>query len=88
MIDNTTLDLIARYMLLMGIMIASIYAINLKNLIAATIASSIVSILLALQFYMLHAPDVALAEGVVGAGVMTAIFVITISKTKQMEEEA
>ncbi len=63
-------------------------AINLKNLIAATIASSVVSILLALQFYMLHAPDVALAEGVVGAGVMTAIFVITISKTKQMEEEA
>jgi uncharacterized MnhB-related membrane protein len=45
------------------------------------------SLLLALQFYLLQAPDVAIAEAGVGAALTTAIFVLAIRKTQRKEEE-
>jgi len=41
--------------------------------------------LLAFEFYLLKAPDVAIAEAGIGAAVTAAIFVITIRATKRME---
>ena len=46
------------------------------------------SLLLSMEFYMLHAPDVAIAEAAVGAGVVTAIVVYGIAKTERWEREA
>ncbi|HRV30886.1 MAG TPA: DUF4040 domain-containing protein, partial [Kiritimatiellia bacterium] len=45
------------------------------------------SLLLALEFYLLQAPDVAIAEAGIGAGLTTAIFIIAIRGTKRYEEE-
>jgi uncharacterized MnhB-related membrane protein len=53
-------------------------------LIAATIALAALSLLLSLEFYLLQAPDVALAEAGIGAAITTAIFVIAIKATKRM----
>lgn len=58
-----------------------------KDLISAVIAAAFVSLLAALFFFLLHAPDVAMAEASIGAALTTAIFVITIKKTARSEEE-
>jgi uncharacterized MnhB-related membrane protein len=69
------------------IIATSIVAVYLKDLIAAAIAVAAMSLLLSLEFYILQAPDVAIAEAGVGACLTTAIFVIAIRATKRMEDE-
>ena len=69
------------------IVVASIFAVLLKDLIAAAIAVAAMSLLLSLEFYILQAPDVAIAEAGIGACLTTAILVIAIRATKRMEDE-
>ena len=68
------------------IVISAVFAITLKDLIAAAIAMAAMSLLLSLEFYILEAPDVAIAEAGVGACLTTAILVIAIRATKREEE--
>jgi uncharacterized MnhB-related membrane protein len=49
------------------------------------VALAVLSLLLAFEFYLLKAPDVAIAEAGIGAAVTAAIFIITIRATKRME---
>ncbi len=70
------------------IVVAAAFAVSMKDLIAAAIAVAAMSLLLSLEFYILQAPDVAIAEAGVGACLTTAILVIAIKATKRMEEEA
>ena len=70
------------------IVIAAAFAVYLKDLIAAAIAVAAMSLLLSLEFYILQAPDVAIAEAGVGACLTTAILVIAIRATKRMEDDA
>jgi len=70
------------------IVVASVFAVLTKDLIAAAIAVAAMSLLLSLEFYILQAPYVAIAEAGVGACLTTAILVIAIKATKRMEEEA
>jgi len=65
----------------------AIIAVWFKDLLASTISLAAMSLLLSLYFYMLHAPDVAIAEAGVGACITTALLVITIKNTERMEEE-
>jgi len=66
--------------------IASVFAVVFKDLIAAAIAVAATSLLLSLEFYILQAPDVAIAEAGIGACLTTAILVIAIRATKREEE--
>ena len=69
-------------------MIASaIIAVWFRDLLASTVALAVMSLLLSLYFYMLEAPDVAIAEAGVGACITTALFIIAIKNTTRMEEE-
>lgn len=70
------------------IVAASIVAVLLKDLLAAVIAVAAMSLLLSLEFYILQAPDVAIAQAGVGACLTTAIFIIAIKASKRMEGEA
>ena len=54
-----------------------------KDLIAAAISLASMSLLLALEFYLLQAPDVAIAEAGVGAAITVAIYVLAIRATKR-----
>jgi len=69
------------------IIASSLFAVLLKDLIAAAIAIAAMSLLLSLEFFILQAPDVAIAEAGVGACLTTAILVISIRSTKRMEDE-
>ncbi|MBD3370303.1 DUF4040 domain-containing protein [Candidatus Fermentibacteria bacterium] len=65
---------------------AAIAALVFRDLLAAVIASCVVSLLASILFYFLHAPDVAMAEASIGAALVTAIFVIALGRTRRYEE--
>ena len=65
---------------------AAVAACILKDLMSAVIASCMVSLIAALLFYFLQAPDVAMAEASIGAALVTAVFVIAIRRTRRYEE--
>lgn len=64
---------------------SSIAAIRFKNLIAAVIAMAVFSLALSVEFYVLQAPDVAIAEAGVGAGLTTAMCLLAIKNTTDEE---
>lgn len=72
-------------LLLLIILIASIYAVFSKDLLHGAISLSASSVVAALIFYMFHAPDVAITEAAVGAGVSTVIFVWAIKATDRRD---
>lgn len=68
------------------LIITSIFAVYFKDLLSATIALAAMSLILSLEFYILQAPDVAIAEAGVGACLTTAILIFAIKATRRMEE--
>jgi energy-converting hydrogenase B subunit D len=62
------------------------YVLTRKDLLVATIASSIISLVLSVFFLILQAPDVALTEATIGVALTTIIFVVTIRNTKRQED--
>lgn len=73
-------------MLVLLMLTAGIAAAIFRDLLNAVIASCVVSLIAAILFYFLQAPDVAMAEAAIGAALVTAIFVIAIRRTKRIEE--
>lgn len=71
--------------LVLVMLVASIAACIFKDLISAAIASAGVSLCAAILFYLLQAPDVAMAEASIGAALVTAIFVVAIRRTEREE---
>ena len=72
--------------LVIAMLAAAISAYFFKDLLSAVIASCMVSLIAAVLFFLLHAPDVAMAEASIGAALVTAVFVIAIRRTKRYEE--
>ncbi len=66
------------------IVVCALLIARFKDLIVATITLAALSLLLSLEFYILQAPDVAIAEAAIGAAITTAIFIIAIRATKRM----
>jgi energy-converting hydrogenase B subunit D len=79
---NWTLNLL----LLILLLSTAIAVIRLKDLLAAAILFSAYSLVMAILWTQLRAPDVALTEAAVGAGVTTVLFIITIYKTIRKED--
>lgn len=67
------------------ILVLAILSLQFKDLLSAVISLAAFSLMLSLLFYYLHAPDVAIAEAAVGAGVATTLFVLVVSRTKRRE---
>ncbi len=79
--------LIANTLVVLLMIAASLVAVLLRDLLAAAVALAAMSLLLSLEFYLLQAPDVAIAQAGVGACLTTAIVIIAIKGTKRTEEE-
>jgi uncharacterized MnhB-related membrane protein len=77
--------------LLLMIFSCAALALWFRNLYHSIIAMAAFSLLMALEFYLLQAPDVAIAEAGIGAGLSTAIALLTLSacrkKTANKEEQ-
>ncbi|MFH1101446.1 MAG: hydrogenase subunit MbhD domain-containing protein [Methanobacteriota archaeon] len=78
---------LANSIILILMVVAAVFAVFLKDLLAAAVALAAMSLLLSLEFYLLQAPDVAIAQAGVGACLSTAILIIAIKATKRMEDE-
>jgi uncharacterized MnhB-related membrane protein len=65
----------------------ALLAVWARDLLAAVIIFSVYSLIMALMWQRLQAPDLAITEAAVGAGVTTVLFVVTIFKTRRREEE-
>lgn len=70
---------------LLVLAILTIAAVKTKDLVHAVILLAGADTVLALGFYMLAAPDIALTQVSVAAGLTTFIFLIAINKTRRME---
>ncbi|KAA0003498.1 MAG: DUF4040 domain-containing protein [Thermoplasmata archaeon] len=66
--------------------VAAIYAVETKDLLSSAIAMGIASLVVSIMFLVLQAPDVAITEASIGAGLTMAVFVYAIGKTKRWEE--
>ncbi len=69
--------------LLLFLVVVGVYAILTRSLIASVIALSVFSTTLTVIFLILQAVDVAMTEAVIGAGLVTSFFVVTINKTEE-----
>ncbi|HHE41812.1 MAG TPA: DUF4040 domain-containing protein [Dehalococcoidia bacterium] len=65
------------------LVVCAVLVARLRDLLPAVILLAVLSLLLSLEFFLLSAPDVAIAEAGVGAAITTAIFVIAIRATKR-----
>ncbi|WP_287155385.1 hydrogenase subunit MbhD domain-containing protein [Candidatus Solincola tengchongensis] len=80
---GTALNLV----LILLLLTTAVLAVTARDLLAAVIIFSVYSLIMALMWQRLQAPDLALTEAAVGAGVTTVLFVIAIFKTRRREEE-
>ncbi len=76
---------IIQFLVLIGLILTASAVVIFKDLISAAIALGASSLLLSLQFFILRAPDVAIAEAAVGAALTTAIFIFAIKSTERKE---
>jgi energy-converting hydrogenase B subunit D len=81
MIESGALHIIIPLVLV----VCAIFVAVFRDLLYSVVALAVLSLLLAFEFYLLKAPDVAIAEAGIGAAVTTAILIITLRATKRME---
>ncbi|NCF75046.1 MAG: DUF4040 domain-containing protein [Xanthomonadaceae bacterium] len=72
--------------ILTGMIISAFLLMKSKDLFISVIYLSIMSLMLATEFYILQAPDVAIAEAAVGAALSSAIYILAIYKTNRFEK--
>ncbi|MDD3632056.1 MAG: DUF4040 domain-containing protein [Atribacterota bacterium] len=74
---------ITHIVILVIMITAAFLAVVLRDLLSSVIALAAASLLLALEYYLLHAPDVAIAEAGIGAALTMAIYIFAIRATKK-----
>ncbi len=72
--------------LLSLLVITALAIVRTENLFVAVMLTSIFSLLMAANFFILDAADVALTEAAVGAGITTVIFLSALALTAEREQ--
>ncbi|MDY0168616.1 MAG: DUF4040 domain-containing protein [Thermoguttaceae bacterium] len=73
--------------LLIFLLISALFAVHFRDHLSAVLALSVFSTSMSVLFAVYQAPDVALAEAVVGAGLGTALFLIAVSRTRSKRSD-
>ena len=61
--------------------VAAIYALRAKKTLNAVLASGVISLMAAIMFLVVGAPDVAMTEATIGAGLTTVVFLYALKHT-------
>lgn len=72
--------------LIVFLIAAAIAVERTKDLLGAVIIFTAYSLVMSLLWLLLRAPDVAMTEAAIGAGITTILFVAVISRTGRMEK--
>lgn len=78
--------IILNTLVLIGIVASAILTVYFDDLLSSIIALGITGAFVALEFIILHAPDVAIAEASVGAVLSPVIFIVALKKVKGGKE--
>ena len=82
---NGALTVIFQYMLLIFLVVCALAVARMRDLLGAVIIFTAFSLVMAILWVQLEAPDVAITEAAIGAGVTTLLFIVVISKTRRTE---
>ncbi len=72
--------------LLITLIIVALIVAQIRDLLSAVILFAVYSLIMALVWQQLRAPDVAITEAALGAGVTTVLLIAAISKTRRVEK--
>ena len=78
--------IVFEYVLLIFLIVCAIGATVAKKLLVTVIIVMAYSTAMALVWVLLKAPDLAITEAAVGAGVTTILFFITLKKVRAIKE--
>ena len=84
-LENINLHHITNILILFMLMVTACGVAFSRNLLISTVYLSIFSLLMALLYVILQAPDVAITEAAIGAGVGTILFLGTLIITGEKE---
>ncbi len=79
------LTMIFQYLLLIFLVVCALAVARTRDLLGAVIIFASYSLIMAIVWQQLEAPDVAITEAAIGAGVTSLLFIVVISKTRRME---
>ena len=82
-----TLIVVLNALVLIGALASAAVAVRAEKLLDSVIALAATGSFIALEFLLLQAPDVAIAEASVGAVLSTVLFVIALRKVNAEKEE-
>lgn len=68
------------------LVLAALISLFMRDLLASVISYSVFGLVMTVLFFLLDAPDVAIAEAAIGAALTVCIFVIAIRMTRRREE--
>ncbi len=77
----TILDML----LLLFLIVCAISVARTRDLLSAIIIFAAYSLIMAVVWQQLEAPDIAITEAAIGAGVTSLLLIATISKTRREE---
>ncbi len=66
--------------------VSAVWAVLARNLVSAVVLAGVVSLAVSYLFLRLAAPDVAMTEAAIGAGLSTVIFLIAVRRTEEEEK--
>ena len=75
------------FWLLVILIITALFALQVRDLIAAVVALTVYSFIVALLFAQMGAIDVSFVEATLGAGVTGVFFIVAIFMTKRRSED-
>jgi NADH:ubiquinone oxidoreductase subunit 6 (subunit J) len=78
--------MIVQTALLIGVVLFSVLAIALRDLLKSAISLAVASLLLGIVFFKMNAPYAGVFEISVVAGLITVLFILTIALTKAGDE--
>lgn len=73
-------------LLLLFLIVAAIAVEKSKDLLSAIIIFASYSLMMSVLWLLLMAPDVALTEAAIGAGITTLLFLALLAKTERLEK--
>lgn len=81
-----TLIVVLNTLVIIGAVASAFVAVQAKRLIDSVIALAATGAFISLEFVLLQAPDVAIAEASVGAVLSTVLYIIALRRVKADKE--
>jgi len=78
---------IAIFIMGVSMIAGAVLAIVSRSLIVSVVAVGVVSLFASVLYLFLSAPDVAMTEAAIGAGLSTVIFLYAVKKTRNRDME-